>query len=600
MANRKSLVGFIFSSVFVIAVSFWVHKWDAWESQKLITWDCAGYYLYLPGVFYDNLGELNNRQYIIDTYHPSGSGFSDHIGPTGKHVIKYSCGMAILYLPGFIAGHIYATLGSYPVDGFSFPYQFSMGMYSLLVTILGLWLCRKLLLKYFSDGVTTFTLLSLVLATNYLNYGAISNMFSHSYLFTIYISILLLSIQWHKTFEYKHAFLLGILCGLSALSRPTEAISALIPFLWGVGDVNSLKERIKKFSEQKDQLLILVLTAIAIGSIQFLYWKVYTGKFLYWSYADSDDKLDFLRVHFYQCMFSYKKGWLVYTPFMLLSIIGLVPLYRKDKKLFLPISIFIFIAFYIVFSWKNWAYGGSFSMRAVVQYYALLIFPLATWFEFVSNKRIWLIPTLLYSVFCVWLNLIMHYQANFGGMECDNMNKAYFWKIFGRIHIEPGERKLTEIEEELPAKFAKNLQPLHEELFCANTQSWSEHCTDFNGSKSFLLTKESEFIPEIRIPVKDKKGKWLHTSCEMYVEKGESNPFAQPLIYNWLIDSTQQEVKRVNYHFLRYMPYEKWDTITIDIFIPPNSNGEVLKCGIYNPKGEVRVYVRKMKIEYTN
>ena len=149
-----------------------------------------------------------------------------------------------MYLPGFIAGHVYAKLANYPVDGFSYPYQFSMAMYSLLVTLFGLWLCRKLLLKYFSDTVTAFVLLCLVLATNYLNYGAASNMFSHNYLFTVYTAIILISIQWHKTFDYKNTLLLGFLCGLSALSRPTEVISVIIPFLWGVGNIDSLKERI--------------------------------------------------------------------------------------------------------------------------------------------------------------------------------------------------------------------------------------------------------------------------------------------------------------------------------------------------------------------
>lgn len=83
----------------------------------------------------------------------------------------------------------------------------------------------------------------------------------------------------------------------------------------------------------------------------------------------------------------------------------------------------------------------------------------------------------------------------------------------------------------------------------------------------------------------------------MYVKKGEGNPSSQPLVYNWLIDSTKTEVKKIEYHFTRYMPYEKWDTITIDIFIPKRSEGEILKCGIYNPKGDVQIYVRKLKVE---
>lgn len=598
--DSLSFFTFLFSCLFLLTVSFVVSKWNDWESQKLITWDSSGYYMYLPGFFYDDLGELHNHQYIIDTYKPCGNFLNEHRSPIGKYVIKYSCGMAILYLPGFTAGHIYAKLGNYPVDGFSFPYQFCMAMYSVLVSMIGLWLCRKLLLKYFSDGVVAFVLITLTLATNYLNYAAVSNMFSHSYLFSIYCALILLSLQWHKKFEYKCSIAIGLLCGLAALCRPTEVISVLVPFIWGIGSIGSIKERIQTLIAHKKQVLVLFLIAIAVGSIQLIYWKVYSGKFLYWSYADSDDKLNFLRVHFAQAMFSYQKGWLVYTPFMFLSMVGFLSLLKKDRKLFFPAFSFVAIAFYIAFSWKNWAYGGSFSMRAVIQYYAFLVFPIAALFEYALNKKIWLLLVIPFTIFCIWLNLIMHYQANFGGMESDNMNKAYFWKIFGRTNIDQHERKLTETGEEIPLELIPNLKLMGQISFCSDSTNWTEHCTDFDSGKAFLLTKESEFIPETRVNVSDKKGKWAHTTCEVFVKKGEDNPSSQPLFYNWLIDSNQQEVKKVEYHFLRYMPYEKWDTITIDIFIPKDSKGEILKCGIYNPKGDVQIYMRKLKVEYAD
>src|SRR5205085_1719730 len=104
-------------------------------------------------------------------------------------------------------------------------------------------------------------------------------------------------------------------------------------------------------------------------------------------------------------------------------------------------------------------YGGSFSMRAVIQYYAILLFPLCaiiTWLV----RRWW--RAVLFGVFflfCVWLNLMMTYQANCKGiMESDNMTKTYFWKIFGKLQENKEDKKFIETDEEIPANLLPRLQ----------------------------------------------------------------------------------------------------------------------------------------------
>ena len=594
--NRISLAAFVFSCLFLLTVSFLVSKWDDWESQKLITWDSSGYYMYLPGFFYDDLGKLNNHQYIIDQYKPCGDFLNEYKSPIGKYVIKYSGGMALMYLPGFAAGHVYAKLAHYPVDGFSHPYQFCMGMYSLLISFLGLWFARKVLLNYFSDGVTAFTILSLVLATNYLNYSAISNMFPHNYLFTVYALLVYLSIQWHQQYSYKGSVVIGLLCGLSALSRPTDMIAIIIPLLWGVAGFSSLKERVEVLLKERKKVVFLFLSAVLIGSIQLIYWKIYSGKFIYWSYGN-DDGLNFRDTHIWECLFSYKKGWFVYTPFMILSVMGFVPLYRKHKQLFWSCFVFLFIALYIVFSWKNWAYGGSFTMRAVIQYYAILIFPMAALFDTVAKSwKAWL-PLLLFFAFSVWMNLVMTYQSNGAGiMESDNMTKAYYWKIFGKLKVDRTERKFIDTDEELPGEKNSFLQPMLQRVFC--TDSTPENCVEFKDSRAYYMQQGIEFLPETRIDVSEKKGRWYRITCEVYMVKSESEYWNQPQLYAWLSDENYKDIKQKNYHIQRIASFSDWDKMTIDILIPSDSKGKILKAGIYNPKGEAKFYVRSLRIDW--
>jgi hypothetical protein len=80
---------------------------------------------------------------------------------SGGYVIQYSSGMAMLYAPFFFVAHVLAEPLGFPADGFSRPYQFAIALGSVLVAMLGLWMYRRFLLYFYSDGVVACTLLIL-------------------------------------------------------------------------------------------------------------------------------------------------------------------------------------------------------------------------------------------------------------------------------------------------------------------------------------------------------------------------------------------------------------------------------------------------------
>jgi hypothetical protein len=136
--KHKSLTAFFVCCTFLFSVTLYQQKQNNWGRQNEITWDAGGYYLYLPSLFYDHLSQLNNRQYIIDNYNLGGGDIAAHRASTGKYVMKYSCGQAMMCLPGFAIAHVWAKLGGYPADGFSVPYQLSIAFYSVFFCCIGL------------------------------------------------------------------------------------------------------------------------------------------------------------------------------------------------------------------------------------------------------------------------------------------------------------------------------------------------------------------------------------------------------------------------------------------------------------------------------
>lgn len=215
---------------------FFYPRWQKNNTESTISWDVSGYYWYLPSVFiYHDLKLQSFKDSVLTKYHPTDNFQQAMKLDNGNYVMKYSSGLAIMYLPFFTAAHASAEILGYPRDGFSRPYQFAIQFGAFLVSIIGLWFFRRLFLFYYSDVVVSVLLILLVLGSNYLEYAAIDGGMSHCWLFTVYVLILLNTHYFYQSFRIKYAIRLGLLIGLATLTRFTDVIACIIPFIVGYG-----------------------------------------------------------------------------------------------------------------------------------------------------------------------------------------------------------------------------------------------------------------------------------------------------------------------------------------------------------------------------
>jgi hypothetical protein len=342
--------------------------------------------------------------------------------------MKYSAGMAVLYLPFFAIAHLLAPSLGYAADGFSYPYQLAIGLSSLLWALAGLFILRRILLIFFKDRTTALVLLVFAFLTNYLEYAAISGAMTHNYLFTLYALLVYQSILFHRNPSTRRAILIGAICGLMTLVRPSEIISFLIPLLWGIDSRKAIQDRFGFLWNHRKNISLALLTAGVIISIQLIYWHQVTGHWVVYSYQT--DRYRFLHPQLVNGLFSFKKGWFTYTPVMLAVIPGFYLLYRKRPALFLAPLLFILVFLYLCFSWSNWWYGGSLGQRAIVQAYPVLAFPLAASFEWLLEKRLRFYLALPFLLLFGYYNLWLHHQAHRGGLlDPENMTREYWMKI---------------------------------------------------------------------------------------------------------------------------------------------------------------------------
>ncbi len=323
-----------FGSAAAVVVSAAAILWYAWprRSPHIIAWDVFGYYLYLPLFFIRGDLGLSDPAWVHDLiarYQNTATFYQAIPVGNGNMVLKYSMGMAVLYSPFFFIGHAIALLTGQPVDGLSAPYEWSMFAGSMTYTFTGLVLLRALLLRFFSDGIAAAVILLIALGTNYYATNAVTLAMSHVPLFALYCALLLVTMDWERAPTPARSVALGGVIGLMGLARPSEVVAALIPLLWGVSGWESLRTRIRVLIVDRWRAVALAIgTAIAVGLPQVVYWRTYTGRFLFYSYVNPGEGFDFLHPYLAAVLFSFRKGWYVYTPLMAVATAGFISMAR--------------------------------------------------------------------------------------------------------------------------------------------------------------------------------------------------------------------------------------------------------------------------------
>lgn len=416
--------------LFSIFISIWtIFNISNWKKNKVIIHDIISYYSYLPATFiYHDLSFE-----FVDNMPKDFTGTIWYLkAPNGARVQKMSMGLSVMYSPFFFIGHQIAKLSSFPADGYTQPYQFMLVLSSLFYLFWGLFVLRKTLLRFFDDKTTTLTLLVLFFGTNLFFYATNESPMSHVYSFFLFVMVINFTIKWHESQSFLNTIIIGILGGLIVLIRPSNIIILLVPFFYGIYNRETLTAKANLLLEKWFHLVIVVILIILFFFPQMLYWKVITGNSLYYSYGD--ESFYFTHPQILKGLFSFRKGWLVYTPLMILSIAGIPFLFKQLKFLAIPILLFFVINIYIVFSWWCWWYGGSFGMRSLIESYAVLSIPLALFIKYIFNKKLWIkaIVSILIFLF-LSLNLFQTLQYRRTIIHWDSMTKEAYFKTFGKL-----------------------------------------------------------------------------------------------------------------------------------------------------------------------
>jgi hypothetical protein len=377
-------------------------------TPRIYSGDEIQYYSYLRSVWKDHDLQFRNEYEHIYNLAPSKQlnfkkAFIDHTNSTGYARNDAPIGCAILWSPFFAVADLYAKLTHrYPADGFSFPYVLAICFASAFYGFLGFVLQYRILRDFFSAWVSFWAVLTLWFGAHAVYYMYVTPPMSHA---TSIFTTSLFVYTWYKLRTRDSVsswFFIGIIGGLAAIVRWQDALFLAIPI----------------FDRKQIRLKLICLAAAFLMFIPQLWvWWILNGELDPYSTGNLKGKLFWNGKYFFPVLFSTYHGLFVWTPIIVLCIVGFFYLVKTEKNFWLLVLVFL-LQFYFIICTDTWQGGAGFGLRYLISCTIVFTFGLAALYSHWQTK---LVPVV--SIFFIVWNLFMVIQVGTGMIPRDGRFK---------------------------------------------------------------------------------------------------------------------------------------------------------------------------------
>ncbi|MBL0129258.1 MAG: hypothetical protein IPP83_17835 [Flavobacteriales bacterium] len=550
-------------------------------ARAIVRSDVKGYYGYLQALFIRN--DLGNEPYQWEYVRRT---------PTGT-LNKYFCGTAMMMAPWFAIGHDIA-LGDPKAahDGLSIHEMRAISIGAWFYLFISLLALRKLLLGLgVREGVLVWLLIALGFGTQVMQYTALQPGWSHVYSFCA-ISLFLLVVQrLVRGGRVWWLILANALLALIILIRPVNGLVLLaIPVIAGA----DLVPFMKRILDHRLVLGIAILVGFAVLFIQPLLWYAQIGKWFAYGYAGEGFHWD--RPEVLKVLFGFRRGLFLWTPVLLLSAVGTLWLFRKDRVRAWSMALYWGINVYVISAWWIWYYGSGFGSRVFVDHYPVLVVPMAILLNDLGNR--WWTATRIFIVLCCALLLFQMWQYHVFILHHESMDREKYAYTF--LRWDDRYRGALAGNYQSPPFNPKGMDVVMEEScdFEHACMYWSGAGIErisgaYSGSHAAVFTKGMDYGLGFSVPAGV-----LPSGHALYMEVGlqrlERSPGAsQPLL-------AVTDVKHADGSQAYYEPFHinpipatlgKWEQVEYRIPVPALQDGDRLSFYFWNQSGDAQVLI---------
>ena len=410
------------------------------------------------------------------------------------------------------------------IPGFTTSLLFLLWVLSVIAGIL---LLYSLLSRFFKTPVVLLTASLILFGTNYFRQTFLAGPSAGAFLFPLFLAMILLTIEWQRVRRLTPLLLMiPFMTAIAFLSAPgTMVILFPVMALMREGDT---EEGIKFTVKGRGGRLIYLsgLFVFCLVLRKFSWFSGPGGCFYYGDAAGAHFPL--VPANICRVLFSFRNGWVVYSPLVVAAFAGYYFLAERNKTIFIPAFLFLLASLVYAASNPEWCFAGSFGYPHLVETYAILCIPLGFFIRWALEQgkpaRLLVLPV---ATILISLNLFQTWQFTHGVILPQRMNRAYYMASFGRITVSrrhmrlldpPGPGISDSVPTEVPIQ-CRRIARFDFEQRMAGYESFQLQRAARSGNFGLVLNNRLRYSPALERPVKQLTSRdscWITATCYFF------------------------------------------------------------------------------------
>lgn len=388
-------------------------------THRIYASDEIQYFAYTHSLFFDRDLDFGNEYMHFYQSNPQkfGAIYTDlylkRETLTGLPINVAPIGTGLFWLPAYAHAHLFVLVANglganVPADGYSQPYITAICLTSYLLGCVGLLLCYFMSRRLFGMRVSAVGVVVMWLATPLIFYTVVAPPWSHA---TSLFTVTLFMWYWLRTKREAGRtlgewVLLGFFAGLMMLVREQDALFLIVPGLEVVVRLVAQwrKSRLADRQALLSPILGFVLMGLAAAIVfipQLIAYRVITGQLGPSKVVSS--KFNWTSPNALNVLFSPEHGLVPWTPIVVVALVGLVFLWRRDRLLTAALTTAFFVQVYIAGSFLTWQSAGSFGQRRFINSTAIFVLGLVALLSWLLARGVpkWALGALA-ALFVAW------------------------------------------------------------------------------------------------------------------------------------------------------------------------------------------------------
>jgi len=357
--------------------------------------DGVGYYAFTRSILIEHRLDFRadwihaNTSFRMGRVDPQGNIDPDQFTSTGHLDNHFAIGPAILWAPFLIVAHAAVlaadALGAHiAADGFSRPYLVTMAVATAAYGFGAIWISFRLARKYVSERWAFIAALGIWFGSSLPVYMYFNPSWSHAhsaFMVAVFLWYWIRTLGGRTTLQW---LILGAIGGLMMDVYYMNAVLLLLPA------AESLIAYYSAITENQTLPIGPILrgnTAFSLALMLVFLPTLVTKKIIYGGFFNFgyDVAWYWASPAFFKSAFSSDHGFLVWTPVLMLAVIGVGLLARRYRNLAFGLGAVVLLYLYLIGCYQDWDGLASYGNRFFVSLTPIFVIGLASFFDWLAS-----------------------------------------------------------------------------------------------------------------------------------------------------------------------------------------------------------------------